>query len=1722
LTGPAAGEPDPGWAAPPRTGSRDGAGAVLGVLAAGLVFRLIIAYLLPHTGFGVDIQSFRFWAENLATDGLSGFYARDFFHDYTPGYLYVLWAVGKVGLLFGSGVGDLIKIPPILADAVLAWVVWSMAKELGASRRAALIGAFLVVLNPVSWFDSAIWGQVDSVGTVVLLLALRELWRDRPERSAVLTVLAALIKPQLGILIPIVAAVVIRRALWPQGAYGEEPAPTDGATRWERTVRGPIRILTTGLAGLGTALVLSIPFGLSLVGLVQQIFKTAGGYPYLSVNAYNPWALVSQGGDGIAANRQWVCDSTIAPSGPVTFKIGDLVLWSSPASDLTCANGFMVGALPAVLVGALLFALAATIVVLLVARRPDRRTMLVGLAILAIAFFVLPTRVHERYLYPLLGIGAILAAVSFRWRVAYVLSAAATFMNMYAVLTTLYPNNPGIKDWLGIGPALTSFPGVAIAAITQIVVFAWAFAQLRDDRLDELAEEIDPGDQDAMAVGAAPRPSIPGATPSPAVMAMAEPVGVVIPAATPNSGEGLPAGPALSPEPAVGETLLPVWEDHADAVVGPWEWFRERLASRPTRADRSRMLDREGGGRLDRLDAWMLVVLVITLLTVRLWRLSEPYGMHFDEVYHARTATEFLQDWRYGFSKYIYEWTHPHLAKYAMAVGIEAWGGDATDATSDLGVPVVAAAIEPRWDPAHDYAVTGDRLWITTGTDVRAYDLSTRALVGTLALPGATALAVDGRNHRVFVGLSTGAIETIDTRPLDDARAAGTIASPEAFAFLTLDGAIQQLLITADGVSMAAVIPAADKGQAVVVIDPNAASELHRTTLDAVTQIADAGGNRIAVADSVGVTFLDDSTGEVQTTIQLGPAGGVAPSSDIADDPLYVSFQDTDGPHLGTIIHTELGATPVRAETIKLPGDTAGWVFYDNASRMVHVVGSVQNDPARTPTVYVVEPHANAVYANADLPMAPAAIVMDDNERYPSTDRQQLLSLSSDGQVASVEIGDHALAWRIPGVLAGIAMAALMYVLARLLFRRRWIAVAAAFLTVADGMLFAQSRIGMNDSYVGLGIVAAYTLFAALWLRPGDSRRHWLAFWIGMPLVGGLLGLALASKWVAAYAIGGLGLLVLSRSALGRLLLVAAMILLTTVLGYLAISVPTGQSGGNYLFLGIMVALTLVAVIANVLHPIAWTKEEERFAIGAPLAGSIAILLLGIARQAPAAPLHLGPLAASPILLAGLGLIGALGVYVAFAAIGALGFGPRAHAAATDTALLDPPEPAPRGWLRFGSAFGLPVVWLGVSLLVIPIAVYVVSYIPWAMVENHQIVAGWPPGHTGQTLAQLTQDMYHYHNTLSVPHPASSPWWAWPFDFKPVWFYEQGFAGGTTASIYDAGNLVAWWLAIPAMAFVAWQAFKRRSAALALLAIGFAAQWLSWSRIDRAAFQYHYYTSLPFILIGLAYFLGELWHGASRRTWLLARVAAGVGVLAPFGLWLLHRPLCGFVRVTDVNPGSQACPTLIPDLTLTPRALAIAIVVGIGVLLLVRTLVTLEEDDGSGRGLFARMRVAGIIAAGTSVAFVAASTFFANTGLIHLSGIPVEPIALVVTLALLPVAAVIVTARDARRFVVGAFVAIGFWFVFWYPNIAALPLPSAIHNAYQGLLPTYLYPFQFPVSTIDRNVAGPDLFDIRVGALLGALVVVAVVVGYSAWTWRIALAERRREEAEWAASAEAG
>ena len=62
---------------------------------------------------------------------------------------------------------------------------------------------------------------------------------------------------------------------------------------------------------------------------------------------------------------------------------------------------------------------------------------------------------------------------------------------MYVVLTTLYTDNPGIQDWLGIGSTLRRTESVTAIAVVTGLVALWVFAQLRPGGIRALARDVD-------------------------------------------------------------------------------------------------------------------------------------------------------------------------------------------------------------------------------------------------------------------------------------------------------------------------------------------------------------------------------------------------------------------------------------------------------------------------------------------------------------------------------------------------------------------------------------------------------------------------------------------------------------------------------------------------------------------------------------------------------------------------------------------------------------------------------------------------------------------------------------------------------------------------------------------------------------------------------------------------------------------------------------------------------------------------------------------------------------------------------------------------------------------------------------------------------------------------------------------------------------------------------
>ena len=93
--------------------------------------------------------------------------------------------------------------------------------------------------------------------------------------------------------------------------------------------------------------------------------------------------------------------------------MGDTITWGCDAPNPpNCVDGagvaFTLGSMPVSwqLVGAVLFGVAALIAYWQIARRDDPEGLLFGALVLAVAFFALPTRVHERYMFPALALAA--------------------------------------------------------------------------------------------------------------------------------------------------------------------------------------------------------------------------------------------------------------------------------------------------------------------------------------------------------------------------------------------------------------------------------------------------------------------------------------------------------------------------------------------------------------------------------------------------------------------------------------------------------------------------------------------------------------------------------------------------------------------------------------------------------------------------------------------------------------------------------------------------------------------------------------------------------------------------------------------------------------------------------------------------------------------------------------------------------------------------------------------------------------------------------------------------------------------------------------------------------------------------------------------------------------------------------------------------------------------
>jgi Gpi18-like mannosyltransferase len=267
-------------------GMRTGA-AVIVLLTLGLVLRLVASVTAPQCS--IDVNLFSSWGKHIVEDGIPNFYANaaSYSLDYPPLYMYFLWfntLISKwLGLTGTAGHVMLMKLPSILADIGIGWVVYRMASK-RVSKNWTIFFIALWVMNPLSMLDSAAWGQVDSILALLCLLMVWFIVKDKFIPASVMLGLAIILKPQGIFMVPIMGYALLRRFFKKK----DEPK-----------VRTVLLLLKCLLVCIGTVVVVALPFGIKMEpNFIEWLFNlyvgTANGYKGATVNSYNFYYVIRQ------------------------------------------------------------------------------------------------------------------------------------------------------------------------------------------------------------------------------------------------------------------------------------------------------------------------------------------------------------------------------------------------------------------------------------------------------------------------------------------------------------------------------------------------------------------------------------------------------------------------------------------------------------------------------------------------------------------------------------------------------------------------------------------------------------------------------------------------------------------------------------------------------------------------------------------------------------------------------------------------------------------------------------------------------------------------------------------------------------------------------------------------------------------------------------------------------------------------------------------------------------------------------------------------------------------------------------------------------------------------------------------------------------------------------------------------------------------------------------
>lgn len=358
-----------------KKGTKSDPNALYIIFAVAAAFLLRIILGAVYKGHDSDMNCFTAWASAVFEHGFHEFYTIDMFHDYPPGYMYILYIIGAIQKLFNFSGGALyafIKLPAIICDILTGALIYKIAKR-NFSDALAAIFASLYLFNPAAIMNCSLWGQVDAVYTLFAVLMIYFIAEKRMLYSYFAFALCIFIKPQAFIFTPVLIGGILQNVF------------LDGFSS-----KKLLRNLTAGLSAIAMLFLIALPFGITNV--FDQYKATLASYPHLTVNAFNIWG---------ALGKNW----------------GDL---NTPATVLSY----------------IFLAAISVYALFIILKSKDKSKYYFAGAALSFLTYMLSTKMHDRYAFPAIALMllAFVSSVSIKNYLLYVLVSMSQFFNTAWVL----------------------------------------------------------------------------------------------------------------------------------------------------------------------------------------------------------------------------------------------------------------------------------------------------------------------------------------------------------------------------------------------------------------------------------------------------------------------------------------------------------------------------------------------------------------------------------------------------------------------------------------------------------------------------------------------------------------------------------------------------------------------------------------------------------------------------------------------------------------------------------------------------------------------------------------------------------------------------------------------------------------------------------------------------------------------------------------------------------------------------------------------------------------------------------------------------------------------------------------------------------------------------------------------------------------------------------------